>query len=147
MNEELRKQIAALMRQGATDADIEAFVAEYEARTKPAPPTITAGPVRALTEEDKATERAARYRDHYGMIDNALRTATFGFGDEIRSAAGAAKDVLTGAGPFGASYRGRMRAEEQGMDTFAREHPRQALASGLVGGLAAMGVTSRSVGV
>ena len=135
MNEELRKQIAALMRQGATDADIEAFVADYEARTKPAAPTITAGPVRALTEEDKATERAARYRDNYGMADNLLRNAAFGLGDEIRSTFGAVKDMATGAGPFGASFHGRMRAEEQGMDKFAREHPKQALASGLVGGV------------
>ena len=135
MNDDLRKQLAALMRQGATEDELEAFVAEYEAKQQPPRAAITAGPVRAPTAEDNATARAARYRDNYGMTDAALRVATFGFGDELRSAMGAAKDVVTGAGPFGASYSGRMRAEEQGMDKFSREHPRQNLAATVAGGL------------
>lgn len=137
MNEELRKKIAALRRAGATEQDIDAFVAEYEGRqAAPATPAPTPTPTGPTDPEERAAyDRAGRYAKNYGMLDNALRVASFGFGDEIRSGIGAAKDAVTGAGSFGASYRGRQAAEQEGMDRFAKEHPKQALASSIAGGL------------
>lgn len=91
----------------------------------------------AMTPDEQAAYgRAERYATNYGMIDTALRHAALGFGDELRSAMGATKDVVTGAGEFGPSYRGRERAEQAGMQKFAVEHPQQNLAATLAGSVA-----------
>lgn len=121
--DDLQQRLAALKRAGATDAEIEAFMAEQGDFGDVGSGSASTAPSRAVNP--KAQQQLANYK---GIGRAMLQGLTFGFGDEIEAGLRAA------TGP--ATYRETLDQIQRDQAAFKSKHPVAGTVAELGGGFA-----------
>jgi hypothetical protein len=133
---QLRKMLAALIRRGASEEDLEAYTQEYEQAHRFANPALA-----ARTAEGEHILPGAPRKESFGekvagTIGAGVQGLTLGESDELGGGAAALGALLPGGRSPSQAYRETRDAARQQIHGFQKEHPVVSTVAELAGGLA-----------